>query len=117
METHPSYPAISSYVAKYPRFADSLFQTYNDVLYSQKWKDVELLDLEACCRGAIRGQDAGTGKTMSVVPCSLADTISFSWQDAFPPLGNPPEIYLAITSTDASIVYYKISAGIVKPPL
>ncbi|KAL1694362.1 tRNA intron endonuclease [Schizophyllum commune] len=117
METHPSYPAIAAYVTKYPRFADSLFQAYNDVLYSQKWKDVEVLDLEACSRGAIRGLDA-TDRQMHVVPCSLADTISFAWlQSAFPHLGNPPEVYLAITATDASIVYYKISTGIVKPPL
>lgn len=27
------------------------------------------------------------------------------------------EVYLAITSEDASIVYYKLSNGIVKPPV
>jgi tRNA-splicing endonuclease subunit Sen15, fungi type len=35
---------------------------------------------------------------------------------AFSGLQNPAEIYLAITSDDSSIVYYKISSGIVKPP-
>ena len=40
-----------------------------------------------------------------------------SLQDAFKLLSNPPEIYLGITSDDASIVYYKISQGIVKPPV
>jgi len=38
-------------------------------------------------------------------------------QQAFSLLSDPPEIYLAITSEDASIVYYKISLGIVKPPV
>lgn len=38
-------------------------------------------------------------------------------QDAFKDLKNPKEMYLAITSEDASIVYYKISQGIVKPPV
>lgn len=32
-------------------------------------------------------------------------------------LGDPPEIYLAISTEDSSIVYYKISRGFVKPPL
>jgi hypothetical protein len=38
-------------------------------------------------------------------------------QDAFKELQHPKEIYLAITTEDASIVYYKISQGIVKPPV
>jgi hypothetical protein len=40
-----------------------------------------------------------------------------SLDDAFTSLGKPSKIYLAITSEDASIVYYKISAGIVKPSM
>lgn len=41
----------------------------------------------------------------------------FRLENAFVSLDNPPEVYLAITSEDSSIVYYKISRGIVKPPL
>ena len=43
--------------------------------------------------------------------------ISPSLNDAFISLGKPSEIYLAITSEDASIVYYKLSSGIVKPSM
>ncbi|KAJ7909695.1 hypothetical protein B0H13DRAFT_1616314, partial [Mycena leptocephala] len=54
--------------------------------------------------------------TLHVVPCSLAETLSFAWlKTAFAQLSDPPEIYLAITSDDVSIVYYKISRGIIKP--
>ncbi len=35
----------------------------------------------------------------------------------FKELGSPPHVYLAINTEDSSIVYYKISPGIVKPPL
>lgn len=38
-------------------------------------------------------------------------------QNAFKDLQNPKELYLAITTEDASVVYYKISQGIVKPPV
>ncbi|TFK34736.1 tRNA intron endonuclease [Crucibulum laeve] len=118
MENHPSYSALSDVVEKYPRTAGSLFQAYNDILYAQQWQDVEVLDLEGCERGAIQGCKKDTETILHVVPCSLAETVSFAWlQTAFTLLSDPPEIYLAITSEDASIVYYKISRGIVKPPV
>jgi tRNA-splicing endonuclease subunit Sen15, fungi type len=36
---------------------------------------------------------------------------------AFQELGNPEVVYLAINADDSSIVYYKISQGIAKPPV
>ncbi|KAF9466225.1 tRNA intron endonuclease [Collybia nuda] len=118
METHPSYPKLSTIISKYPHGAGCLFQTYNDILFAQQWSDVEVVDLEGCSRGAITGRKPQSEITLHVVPCTLSETISFAWlTNAFKLLSNPPEIYLAITSEDASIVYYKISAGIVKPPV
>ncbi|KIM89210.1 hypothetical protein PILCRDRAFT_95170 [Piloderma croceum F 1598] len=118
MENHPSYPALSSVLPKYPRAAGALFQAYNDILFAQQWSDVEVIDLASCSRGAVKGRRPQTDETLCVVPCSLAESISTSWlHDAFKELQFPKEIYLAITSEDASIVYYKISRGIVKPPV
>ncbi|KAF9013127.1 tRNA intron endonuclease [Cyathus striatus] len=118
MEKHPSYPALAAIIPKYPRAAGGLFQAYNDILYSQQWVDVGVVDLPECGRGAIKGRKRDTETTLYVVPCSLAETVSFSWlQTAFKLLAEPEEIYLAVTSEDASIVYYKISLGIVKPPV
>lgn len=69
------------------------------------------------------------------MPCTISETLSTrlwvppgistvscpniysSLDDAFTSLGKPSEIYLAITSEDASIVYYKISSGVVKPSI
>ncbi|KAJ6622663.1 tRNA intron endonuclease [Mycena sp. CBHHK59/15] len=116
MEAHPSYQALAHVIPKYPRAAGCLFQAYNDILLVQQWSDVEVVDLEGVSRGAIKGKKPKTETTLHVIPCSLAETLSFSWlQTAFTLLSDPPEIYLAITSDDASIVYYKISRGIVKP--
>ncbi|PPQ69110.1 hypothetical protein CVT25_004607 [Psilocybe cyanescens] len=129
METHPSYPILSTLLAKYPRASSSLFQTYNDIVYAQQWDDVEIIDLQRCLRGVIAGKKRDTQETLYVVPCSLSETLSFAWlQDAFSQLftdltknqavdSNPPCLYVAITSSDASIVYYKLSHGIVKPPV
>ncbi len=36
-------------------------------------------------------------------------------KDVFKALGTPASIYLAVASDDSSIVYYKLSEGIVKP--
>lgn len=133
MESHPSFPVLSPFIAKYPRLSSSLFQAYNDIVYAQQWVDVEMLDLPSCSRGAIKGKKRGTEETLFAVPCSLSETLNFAWlQDAFAQLlpkngtetttdtkttrsSSPPSLYLAITSQDASIVYYKLSQGIVKP--
>ncbi|KAJ7274114.1 hypothetical protein C8J57DRAFT_1314689, partial [Mycena rebaudengoi] len=87
-----------------------------------KWSNFEVVDLEGVSRAAIRGKKPKTDTTLYVVPCSLAETLFFSWfvifphlTTAFTSLSDPPEIYLAITSDDASLVYYKISRGFVKP--
>ena len=46
------------------------------------------------------------------LPSSPSDLASSSSEDTNP---SPPFIYIAITTQDASIVYYKLSQGIVKP--
>ncbi|KAK0205281.1 Sen15 protein-domain-containing protein [Desarmillaria ectypa] len=139
MNTHPSTPALTSLLSKYPKTSGSLFLVYNDVVYgeillladplflrpdtiaAQSWKDVESVDLgEQCPRGAIKGRrsNADSDEPVYVVPCSLAETVSYAWlQSAFKSLSDPSEIYLGITAEDSSIVYYKISSGIVKPPV
>ncbi|KAF8895574.1 tRNA intron endonuclease, partial [Infundibulicybe gibba] len=116
---HEQYQVLSGILSKYPRAAGCLFQAYNDILYVQKWTDIEVVDLVECTRGLSKGADRRPCNTLLyVVPCSLAETASFSWLTAaFSSLSNPPELYLAVTSDDASIVYYKISLGIVKPPV
>lgn len=39
------------------------------------------------------------------------------FHQAFADLGRPPHVYLAINAEDSNIVYYKLSPGIVKPPV
>ncbi|EDR12989.1 uncharacterized protein LACBIDRAFT_312094 [Laccaria bicolor S238N-H82] len=117
MESHPSHPILANLLEKYPRAASGLFQAYNDIVYAQQWQTVQVVDLDRCERGAIQGKKKDTDTVLHVVPCSLSETVSFAWlQAAFAQLSTK-EIYLGITSEDASIVYYKISQGIVKPPV
>ncbi|KAL4261583.1 SEN15 family protein [Pleurotus pulmonarius] len=118
------YQQVSTFSTKYPRTMGTLFLAYNDLVYSQRWTDVEILDLKSCSRAAIRGcrrlnaNNTHNTQIANVVPCTLSELISLEWLgNAFISLGDPPEVYLAITSDDSSIVYYKISRGIVKPPL
>ena len=87
------------------------------------------------------GQTAGEPtSTCIVVPCELAESLSTSWcvqtslwrglpsthfdshriRDAFDALDSqladaPETLFVAICSEDSSIVYYKISKGIIKP--
>ncbi|KAJ3797560.1 tRNA intron endonuclease [Lentinula aff. detonsa] len=112
LEIHPSYPALASLVEKYPAHRGSLFQTYNDILLAQQWRDVQVIDLGDCRRGALRGKRPKTAtdpeSLLHVIPCSLAESISIAWYR---------QLYLAVVSDDSSIVYYKLSPGIVKPSI
>lgn len=87
------YPVLSSLLIKYPNSAGPFFQTYNDILFStykpthptpcwsspaQGWKDLTVLDLSSCSRGAIKAFRSQT-ETLYVVPCSLTESLSISW--------------------------------------
>ncbi|KAI0346051.1 hypothetical protein BDW22DRAFT_943248 [Trametopsis cervina] len=118
MENHPSYEPLSQLATQYPRAAGSLFQTFNDLKLAQQWEDLEVLDVPACSRGAFRGRRPNTTDVLYVIPCSLSESLSISWfHKAFEDLGKPPHVYLAINAEDSNIVYYKLSPGIVKPPV
>ncbi|KAI8998772.1 tRNA intron endonuclease [Trametes punicea] len=118
MEKHPSYANLSPYLVKYPQVAGALFQTYNDLKLAQQWTGLEIIDVPSCSRCALRGSRPNTEEPLSVVPCSLSESLSTDWiRTTFRELGGPPHVYLAINTEDSSIVYYKISPGIVKPPL
>jgi len=84
----------------------------------QGWKDVQVLDLETCSRPALRGNRPGTGASAYVLPCWLSENLSMSLiNNAFEDMGDVSELYMAITAEDSSIVYYKLSKGLVKPQL
>ncbi|KAI0695997.1 tRNA intron endonuclease [Cytidiella melzeri] len=118
MESHPSYALLSELTTKYPRTAGSLLQTYNDLKLAQQWEDLEVFEVPSCSRGAFKGQRPNTTAVLYVIPCSLSESLSLSWfRDAFEDMGKPPHIYLAINAEDSNIVYYKLSPGIVKPPV
>ncbi|EPT05158.1 hypothetical protein FOMPIDRAFT_1045220 [Fomitopsis schrenkii] len=118
MQQHPSHAALSTFLPKYPRAAGALFQTYNDLKLAQQWTGIEVVDLTSCSRAALRGRRPKSDDILHVIPCSLSESLSIGWlHDAFRELGGPPQIYLAINTDDSSIVYYKISSGIVKPPV
>jgi tRNA-splicing endonuclease subunit Sen15, fungi type len=133
MDRHPSYSFLKDSLHKYPRNAGALFQTYNDLTLGQKWTDVELVDLPECGRGAMVGfrpkititessigeDDAVEDKERAyVVPCTLTETLSMAWvHKVFDGLPGAEVFYLAIAAEDSSVVYYKLSKGIIKPPL
>jgi len=118
MESHPSFKALSEVLSKYPQTAGSLFQTFNDITLAQQWTDVEVIDLPVISRCAFRGRRPKMDPLLYVVPCSLSESLSVSWFDeAFDKLGKPEQVYLAINTPDSSIVYYKLTPGIVKPPV
>ncbi|KAH9979897.1 hypothetical protein BGW80DRAFT_1163385 [Lactifluus volemus] len=133
MESHPSvsfsslilvigvtcelvkYPPLSAVIKRYPHAASTIFQTYNDLLLAQQWSELEIVDLPVCGRCGFMGRRPESRNIQTfVVPCMLAETISMVRVQR---LGHPSEVFLAISAEDSSIVYYKLSMGINKPPV
>ncbi|KAF8339968.1 tRNA intron endonuclease [Cantharellus anzutake] len=119
MEGHPSFPSLRVLSEKYPKQSQSLFQAYNDILYAQQWIDVEVKDISEAGRAVISGKISAEDISRVVVPCSLAETFTIDWLKKLYIHCSPQtrEFLLAIVSDDSSLVYYKISKGIVKPPM
>jgi len=117
MESHPSYSTLAPFIAKYPQVGGCLFLTYNDLVYAQSWKGVEVLELPQSQRVALKGIRPETNASHIIVPCSLSESLSMTWvTNVFKELNDTPDLYLGILSEDSSVVYYRLSSGIVKPP-
>ncbi|KZT50459.1 hypothetical protein CALCODRAFT_504710 [Calocera cornea HHB12733] len=116
---HPAFDAVKPLLTKYPATAASLYQTYNDILHAQQWTDLEIIDVPQSGRGVIRGVKPKEELPKLVVPCDLNESLSLGWLSAvFDSISpTPVEVYLGIVSSDSSIVYYRLSKGIVKPPM
>ncbi|KAI9507623.1 tRNA intron endonuclease [Russula earlei] len=117
--SHPTYALLSAVIERYPHVAGATFQTYNDLLLAQQWSEMEVVDLPQCGRCGFRGRRPENQNTPTiVVPCLLTETITMDWlKSTFSDLDNPGEVFLAICAEDSSIVYYKMSMGINKPPV
>ncbi|KAI0286403.1 tRNA intron endonuclease [Russula brevipes] len=118
-ESHPTYATLSAVINRYPHAASAIFQTYNDLLLAQQWSELEVVDLPQCGRCGFRGRRPENKNTRTcVLPCLSVETISVNWlKSAFSELDSPGEVFLAICTEDSSIVYYKLSLGINKPPV
>jgi len=119
MEQHPSFPSLQCLLEKYPKQSQSLFQVYSDIMYAQQWVEVEAKDITEVGRAVISGKKSADGISRVIVPCSLTETFTIDWLKQIYTHYTPPitEFWLAIVSDDSSLVYYKMSRGIIKPPM
>ncbi|KAF8610329.1 hypothetical protein BDV93DRAFT_13209 [Ceratobasidium sp. AG-I] len=115
MEKHPSYPNLAVYLQKYLKARGAIYQAYSDITYGQQWSDVQVIDAPRIQRIIISGKRQ---EQSFVIPCGLDETLSMNWiSEAFEglPISSSSDVYLGIVSDDSSVVYYKITPGIVKP--
>jgi len=96
-----------------------LFQVYSDIVYAQQWVEVDVKDITEVGRIVISGKKSTDDNCRVIVPCSLTETFTIDWLKQIYTHHTPPitEFWLAIVSDDSSFVYYKMSRGIVKPPM
>ncbi|CEL52024.1 hypothetical protein RSOLAG1IB_00561 [Rhizoctonia solani AG-1 IB] len=118
MENHPSFAILREYIQRYPKSRGAIYQAYNDIVYAQQWAEPQVIDAPKLGRVIISGTRPEQTHRSFVVPCGLHELLSIDWiTEAFQGLAESGELdaYLGIVSDDSSIVYYKITPGIVKP--
>ncbi|EJD34853.1 hypothetical protein AURDEDRAFT_176107 [Auricularia subglabra TFB-10046 SS5] len=118
MDRHPAYKPIAGLMQRYPVLAGSLFQVYNDLMLAQQWEELQPVELPNAGRVVVKGKRPKTDNVQYVLPCSLAESLSLAGFGAvFRELEGVSEVHVGICSEDSSVVYYRLSRGIVKPPM
>lgn len=133
-EDHPSYPRVAALCAKYPAQGGALFQTFVDLQFSARWRELEAFEVPrgepASGSGGASGSDLGAagwafvsgvprdgGARVPVLPLDIDETLSAGViRDIFAAL--PPDapcVLLALMSGDGTVVYYRLAKGMVKP--
>ncbi|KAG5520095.1 hypothetical protein PMAC_001171 [Pneumocystis sp. 'macacae'] len=91
-----------------------------DLLLSQLWEELKIYQLPSN-RSIIQGVSPQSHKTFYVYPCSLEERVSIKkicklYDEVWDILGKDKQtLLLGIVSSDSTIVYYKMSNGLVKP--
>jgi len=115
--------SVNQFLFLYPAKRGVIGQVYNDLAHAQKWKDLDVVDLPLVNRCGFTGSHPmreNGQQDCTVVPCSIAEDISVIWlQRAFQSIknGKGKSIYIAVVDSDSTVVYYKISQGLISPPI
>ncbi|WFD28641.1 hypothetical protein MNAN1_003654 [Malassezia nana] len=135
--THEAFAIVQSLCDTYPSQASALFQTYVDLRYAARWRDLQVRSIQRRVGATDAASEAanadfgangwaifvgvapGSKDKQVVVPMVLEQAIDSAM------LGNLfarlPEdavhthVLLAMMSNDATVVYYRLSQGMVKP--
>ncbi|WFD32546.1 hypothetical protein MSPP1_003594 [Malassezia sp. CBS 17886] len=131
---HPAYEALAPLCAKYSAQASALWQTYVDLVYAAGWTHVDAVDVPraaACGAGDKGGAFGSVGwaivcgappsgqQRQAVVPMAVEQTLTTATLgELFARLPDgvaQTHVLLAMYSGDSTVVYYKMSEGLVKP--
>jgi len=108
--------SIPEILDTYPLTRGCAAQTFQDLINAQKWEEVKIIDLPSIGRYGFTGKRPHTDGEAAIIPCTTVENISISWLTrAFGLLLPKPYFYLAIVDNDSTIVYYKMSDGLIKP--
>ncbi|ORX66018.1 hypothetical protein DL89DRAFT_270407 [Linderina pennispora] len=123
MNSHPKFKEAASMCGQFPRRARILFQAYMNVKYEQRHDSVKMEVLENTQLPVLTSAAPTNKQKMHIfVPVSAAEDISIKLlgdilrdcQTCVAP-ESLESVHLAIIDNDSTIVYYKISEGLVLP--
>lgn len=130
----PALAKLAPLCTKYPSQAAALVQTWEDLKYSAGWTQLSTVDIERATSPVkgyapkgfgsqgwvlICGRPRGAKSNTAVLPMLVEETMDTAlFSEVFARLPNevaPTHVLLAMMSNDATVVYYKLSQGLVKP--
>ncbi|ORX53860.1 hypothetical protein BCR36DRAFT_348891 [Piromyces finnis] len=116
MEKNPMYSNVKEYCEKYPLKSYNIFQTYLDLCLVKKYEIKNFIDVKELKTIAFEVKNPKENENSIVIPMGINETWSIeTLNKTFVELKDISSIIYAILSSDSSIVYYRVSKGMVPP--
>ncbi|KAI8822234.1 tRNA intron endonuclease [Fimicolochytrium jonesii] len=121
LPSHPLYiKFLEQCVDSPPRVRGLSFQVYTDLLLAKQWWSVQPIDVPSLDKIVLVARSQQHDKREWIIPMNPQENWSMEWLSrTFANLSSVARgvesVVLAIVSTDATIVYYRIHKGLVPP--
>ncbi|ORX92633.1 hypothetical protein K493DRAFT_41856 [Basidiobolus meristosporus CBS 931.73] len=121
LHVHPKYQEVAAACESFPEEAATLFQVYLDLTLEKEWAWVKAKEIGGVAKVVLEGKKGLEEEKQFIVPTSTSEPWSIErleelFDEFQRAIGDKPSsVMLAITSSDSTVVYYRVYSGIVPP--